>query len=640
MVFVGVLSLMLWGGSAFADKRVALVIGNSSYVHTAKLPNPENDAHDLADTLRSLKFDTILKINLTWRELDGALEEFERKAQGADVALFFFAGHGLQYHGKNYLLPVDADLEDEVSLRYNTLAIDKVRDAFVGTNGVKILVLDACRNNPLSEKLNAHTSGVARSVGMTRGLARIDRADGTVVAYATQADQVAQDGSGRNSPFSAALIRRLREPNLEIGTLFRRVAQDVYEQTDGRQRPELSISLLQDFYLNRRDEDERAWSRLGAAATESDLKAFIAKFPDSPYAREAENRMAIFENVKKEYARLEVEQLAAQREAERKEACAREAARIDQLAASKQKDALARLKPQLVCSELAASVDRALAKVAAAEEQICHNESADLRKLGPKDLDGLIKFAEAAQCETARKEAAANIAALEAAAAQAARRQAEADAEQRKHAQLCADQSAEIGRMAAAKQRDGLAQMSARLACPELGGAIVEALAKLDAQEAQAKALQLVRQRLEAKRAAENGAAIADDDLCGKERQAFQDASKEGLAALKKFVGGAKCDTVRKVANNIVARLQAVACRDESDRLAALKAQRGIAPDILAKLNAFQTNMSCDTLRDDVAATIASVQGEEDRAAIARRKIEFKLKALGEEGATRKAASP
>ena len=643
-LFAAVLGLMLWREPAFADKRVALVIGNSSYVHTAKLPNPENDAHDLVETLQSLKFDTILKINLTWRELDSALEEFERKAQGADVALFFFAGHGLQFRGKNYLLPVDADLEDEVSLRYNTLAIDKVANAFDGTNGVRILILDACRNNPLSEKLNAHAAGLSRSAAVTRGLARIDRADGLVVAYATQADQVAQDGSGRNSPFSAALIRRLREPNLEIATLFRRIAQDVYEQTDGRQRPELSISLLQDFYLNRRDEDERAWSRLGAAATEADLKAFVAKFPDSPHVREAESRLAIFENVKKEYARLEVDQLAAQREAERKEACAREAARIDQLAASRQKEALGRLKPQLVCSELAASVDRALARIGAAEEQTCRSETVQLRKLGKTDLDGLKKFVAAAECEAARREAADTVASVEAAAAQA-HRQEDREAEKRKHAQLCADESAEIGRMASAKQRDGLKEIKSRLACPEAAGAVDEALAKLDAQDPQAKALLAVRQRLETKLATQNDKVktIADDEMCGNERRAFQDASKEGLAALKKFLGGAKCEAVRKEAGNIVARLQAAACRDESEWFAKLKSQGGAEPGLAAKLVEFQAHMTCDQLRDDVAATIGSVQAEEDRAAIARQKIESRLKALEDENnaeARRRASSP
>ncbi|WP_294541225.1 caspase family protein [uncultured Rhodoblastus sp.] len=348
---VSVLFWALFGVAAYADKRVALIVGNSDYARVIKLGNPENDAHDLADALRGLNFEVIFKINVDQRGLGAALEEFERKAQGADTALFFFAGHGLQFRGQNYLLPVDADLEDEVSLKYNTLAIEKVREALDSASGVKIMILDACRNNPLSDKLVTRTAGLSRSAALTRGLARLDRTEGMVVAYATQADQVAQDGAGRNSPFSSALVRRLKEPNLEIATLFRRVAQDVYEQTGGRQRPELSISLLQDFYLNIHDDDSRQWRRIGPNASEAELRDFIAKFPSSPYVRDAQSRLyvldtvrqerdamnqriAAFEAEKKEFLKREAERLSAeQREKERRE---KERADADRLAIERQ----------------------------------------------------------------------------------------------------------------------------------------------------------------------------------------------------------------------------------------------------------------------------------------------------------------
>src|SRR5262249_21738254 len=149
-----------------------------------------------------------------------------------------YAGHAMQYQGRNYLMPTDAQLEDELSIHFRMVSLDEVNAALERVNGVKILILDACRNNPLADGLRKRIAGASRSIPTTRGLARIDKTEGMVVAYATQADDVAIDGRGRNSPFSAALLKRLREPGLEIGILFRRVAADVDFETDHRQRPE------------------------------------------------------------------------------------------------------------------------------------------------------------------------------------------------------------------------------------------------------------------------------------------------------------------------------------------------------------------------------------------------------------------
>ena len=155
---VGALCFGLVAGLAHADKRVALVIGNSNYAFASRLANPENDARDVAETLRELGFEIVLRSNADKASLDSALAEFERKAKNVDVSLFFYAGHGLQFRGRNYLLPVDAKLEDEVSLRYETLAIDKVRDALEAAGGVRVLILDACRDSPLKDKLMTRTA--------------------------------------------------------------------------------------------------------------------------------------------------------------------------------------------------------------------------------------------------------------------------------------------------------------------------------------------------------------------------------------------------------------------------------------------------------------------------------------------------
>src|SRR5262249_47515840 len=154
----------------------------------------------------------------------------------ADSALFYYAGHAMQYHGVNYLMPTDAVLEDEISVRFQMVSVDDVRAALDRANGVRIMMLDACRNNPLAEKLKSSVSA-SRGIGEVRGLARVDKAQGMVVAYATAADDVAQDGNGRNSPFTAALLKRMQEPGLEIEMMLRRVSKDVNDQTNGRQRP-------------------------------------------------------------------------------------------------------------------------------------------------------------------------------------------------------------------------------------------------------------------------------------------------------------------------------------------------------------------------------------------------------------------
>jgi len=233
-----------------SERRVALVIGNANYKPSGiSLSNPRNDAQDIAAVLAAIGFEVVTAIDTSKRDMDFALQRFARLARNADAALFFYAGHAMQSLGRNFLMPIDAELEDEISVRFQTVGLDEVRAALDQANGIKIMILDACRNNPLANRLK-QTIGSSRSVAATRGLARIDKTEGMVVAYATAPDEVAQDGQGRNSPFTAALLKRLQEPGLEIAAMFRRIAADVNAQTSGRQRPEVTISLLSEYYLN------------------------------------------------------------------------------------------------------------------------------------------------------------------------------------------------------------------------------------------------------------------------------------------------------------------------------------------------------------------------------------------------------
>jgi uncharacterized caspase-like protein len=229
-----------------AEKRVALVIGNGAYRNSSQLPNPANDARDVAAALNRSNFETIVGLDLDRAGMDAAAIRFSRTARDADVALFYYSGHALQYGGINYLAPVDAKLTDEADLRLLTRVDDIIADLQRARN-LRILVLDSCRDNPLAEDLK-RSIGATRGVSIQRGLAKVDSPEGLIVAFATQAGRTAEDGSGRNSPYTTAFLKHI-ESHDEIGTIFRRIAADVYETTKHTQLPELSLSLIGEYYL-------------------------------------------------------------------------------------------------------------------------------------------------------------------------------------------------------------------------------------------------------------------------------------------------------------------------------------------------------------------------------------------------------
>ncbi|WP_306222460.1 caspase family protein [Bosea beijingensis] len=291
------LFLLLLSGLALAEtppeRRVALVIGNSSYRNAPVLPNTVNDARDMVAALRKVGFEVVDGIDLDKRGMDSALTRFARLAQDADAAMFYYAGHGFQFNGENYLVPVEAKVEDEVGVQYETTRLNDVVNALNYARGVKIMVLDACRNNPFVGLLAKRQATRGFSVGS--GLAPVQRAQGMVIAYATQANDVAADGAGRNSPFTAALVREIDQPGLEVAALFRRVQKSVYDTTAGKQTPELSLSLLGDFYLNREETDADVWRRIRASDDATALQTFIQRYPQSFFVIDARTRLDLLE---------------------------------------------------------------------------------------------------------------------------------------------------------------------------------------------------------------------------------------------------------------------------------------------------------------------------------------------------------
>ena len=300
------------GDVSAAERRVALVVGNATYnAANMSLSNPRNDAEDISAVLKELDFRVVTAINATRRDMELKLQEFARLAVDADAALFFYAGHAMQFQGRNFLMPTDAQLEDEFSVRFQMVALEEVNAALERVNGVRILILDACRNNPLADRLQKTIVGASRSVATTRGLARVDKTQGMVVAYATAANDVANDGQGRNSPFTAALLKRLREPGLEIELMFRRVASDVDAETGHRQHPEHTVSLLSEYYLNQ--SDRIVWERINQDDIAA-LRDFVNKFPSSPLGIQARNRLDLLER----YAREREEMARRAREEEQR----------------------------------------------------------------------------------------------------------------------------------------------------------------------------------------------------------------------------------------------------------------------------------------------------------------------------------
>ena len=231
-----------------AARQVALVVGNSTYAHIGRLPNPENDAVDLSSALRRLGFEVTTELDADRVALTEALRAFTRQSAGADVSLVFYAGHGLEMDGINYLVPVDARLERDVDVRYETVTLDDLLVSTVGAR-LRLVLLDACRNNPLARSMQRTVASRSVSGGSFGQLDEDLLGDETLVAYAAAAGTTAADGTGRNSPYTSALLAHLDEP-LEILTLFRRVRARVLEATNGEQRPHEYQSLLREHYLS------------------------------------------------------------------------------------------------------------------------------------------------------------------------------------------------------------------------------------------------------------------------------------------------------------------------------------------------------------------------------------------------------
>lgn len=288
--------------------RVALVIGNGAYEKVPELPNPTRDAADIGQALERLNFKVTQVKNATAQEMRKAIVAFGRSAEGADLAVVFYAGHGMEVGGENWLIPIsaelrsDSDIESEaISLRSVSLQVSKARK-------LGLVILDACRNNPFAAKMKRSISTRA----VPRGLAPTEPTDNVLIAYSARDGTTASDGDGRNSPFTASLLRHIETPGLEISFLFRRVRDDVMTATKREQQPFVYGSLSkEEIYLKAPPasaqvpappkqappatavsaEDEQFWRAIQTSNVSGLYEDFLARYPGSDHAAEARQRI-------------------------------------------------------------------------------------------------------------------------------------------------------------------------------------------------------------------------------------------------------------------------------------------------------------------------------------------------------------
>ena len=236
------LLLSVFATPAAAGKRVALVIGNGAYEHVPNLPNPPNDATDIGDAFERLGFQVTRVDNASHAELYDSLQKFRLAASASEIAAVFYAGHGMEVEKKNYLVPVDAKLESDQDVEYQAVPMGLVERAVDGAQVLSLIILDACRNNPFVKRMQR--GKVTRAIG--RGLARVEPPRQTLVAFAAGEGDTADDGDGRNSPYTTALLEYIEEPGLEVDKIFRKVRDAVVVATGGNQVPHIYGSLSGD----------------------------------------------------------------------------------------------------------------------------------------------------------------------------------------------------------------------------------------------------------------------------------------------------------------------------------------------------------------------------------------------------------
>jgi len=653
---------------ARAEKRVALVVGNSQYVKFPQLQNPRNDAAEVAAGLKAVGFDDIEVVNdADETKFRDALRRLARKATGADAVVFYYGGHGIEQNKTAYLLPVNVESADLQDIDFGPLAsfsVEKVAQALSKSRGAKILIVDACRNDPMAQDIKVGDLDI-RNVRSTRDLtpdmARTandpDRDTGMMVVYSTSPDHVAYDGAGSNSPFAAAFVRHLKEPGLSVAELVERVRKDVDRETGGKQRTSNNSTLFGDYQLNRAESDETQWQRIKNSEDPREFDAFLTRFPASAHADEAKHWRDVLQRALDAQNQTRLAQEAS---------CQAESSAINGAAARHDINNLEALKTSMTCPGLAPTIDKALAEVreylAAAGCDAQRKQAA----AAPDDLNALNALAPSMTCAPA-------VADLD-----ARRKRAEAAAEQ--HRVACLSEQRRLD--AAPNDVNALQKAIASFACPETIAAanarISQTRANLEACQNEAKDVETLRTgrdalglralRDRAKCAATSGAVeaalaaveqLAKASACADDLKYVKDALWNFRPALRGFADDkAKCADARSLARGQADKLEADAtkkarvCEDERGQIkgaTGLEALRALAPKLTcdeaqsdwqkafnvalaeqsacaseadqvdraaadpAQLNALLPRLNCEASRKDAQGRIAKLRDEGNR---------------------------
>ena len=417
-IVLALCSMWLFCQPAFAERRIALVIGNSAYERVPQLPNPVNDATSMSEMFKRAGFDTVmLKLDVKTMEMRRALRDFADEARNADIAIIYFAGHGLEIQGNNYLVPTDAVLERDIDAYDEAISLDRLLSVIEPARQLRLVILDACRDNPFSKSMK-HAI-VSRSVD--RGLAKVEPVGpNTLVAFAAKAGSTADDGDSRHSPFTAALVKYLPQPGLDLRRAFGYVRDDVLKVTHSRQEPFIYGSLggddvplvaapkvaaptapIVDPNVAIRDDYELTLQINVVPAWDSFLKKYPTGFY-SDLARAQRDKLIAIKDAAAEQARLAAEKKAADEakatekaaEAERQRLAAQAKAAQDAKAAQAAREAAERQKAQAEAK--AAQEARLAAEKKSAEEA---------RLAAEKKAADEAKAAEAARLLTEKKAA-------------------------------------------------------------------------------------------------------------------------------------------------------------------------------------------------------------------------------------------
>jgi len=291
---------LFFAPSAADARKVALIIGNGDYANTSRLVNPTNDIKIIAASAKQAGFDDVtVAADLAVNDFQKAMRDFRAKADGAEVAMVYYAGHGIEAQGKNWLIPTDAQLKSDLDLPYEAINLDRLMESVSGAQ-IRMVVLDSCRNNPFGRSWRSGTRAVVN------GLAGVE-ADDVLVIFAAAPGQTAADGTSGNSPFATSLAKRLPQPDMPVQLLGGLIRDDVLQATAGSQRPFVSASITgTPVYLvprtapagapptsgNRSALEDLLWKGAVTENSISAFKAYLAEFPSGKYAAQASESMA------------------------------------------------------------------------------------------------------------------------------------------------------------------------------------------------------------------------------------------------------------------------------------------------------------------------------------------------------------